>query len=251
MKRFLSIAAIACWSSACSASPRDGTDIVATYDYGPSWMAGSEMIVEAGPGGAARIEQRKKGSTSPGESYTLVTLEGRNLAVSRRGEGWRVADAVDLGLALRRGQAPQPTPSPLVRAAFAEAGTERVARWTGTRYVLPEKPWTYDAPSEIVVMKSGELAPVGRALRANYLHSLRGWPVEPPAHMKQMADLFAAGMPLRIGDATLKSIEKRPADPSRFRPPAPVLSREALFREIGPSPEMRPPVAKRENEDSD
>jgi hypothetical protein len=189
----------------------------------------SELIVEVSPDGLGRIEQRRAGAAAPAESYTLVTADGRNLAVSRRRGAWLVADAVDYGMHLRRNMPRENPPAALVKSLFQPAGTERVGNWAGVRYRLPEKPWAYEAPSEMVVMKSGDYGPLGRVLGANYTYSLRLWPIEPPKHMRQMADLLATGLPLRIGDATLKTLTLRRADPSRFQPPSRPLTRDALF----------------------
>jgi hypothetical protein len=185
--------------------------------------------VEVAPSGAGRLEQRTRGVLNPADTYTLVTPEGRNIQVSRYKGAWLVADAVDHAMHLRRNMPPERITRVYAKGAFQPTGPERVGRWAGTLYRLALGRWEFEELSEFVLMKSSEYAPVGRVLGANYADALRAWPIDPPMYKRQMSELFATGLPLRIGDATLKTLTTRKTEPSRFRAPARPLSRQELF----------------------
>ena len=230
-------------SCGCESAVRPSTtDIVATFAYGASWgPPGADVVVEVAPNGVGRIGMRPYGSKALTESYGLVTAQGQNLDVRRRNGVWLVADAIDYSNYLRRGGSPR-TPPSLSNGSFRAMGTERVGKWTGTHYVLSEKPHAYEGPSDIVVMTNTKFARLGRVLGANYLYSMRGLPFEPPKHIRQMADLFALGVPLRVGDMTIKELETRKSDASRFRPPSQLLSKDELYRVLDADRPKGPPI---------
>jgi hypothetical protein len=213
----LPAALLLCLAAGCGSEP---ADVVATYRTHVG-----QRIVEAGANGWGRVEERGRGDSELG-GYTLTTPEGRNLVVTRRKEGWVVADAVDHMMWAQRDYPPPASPEPEGR--FVESGPHQVGAWTGTGYRMSAGycgSWT-----RFAVLREPGLETFGRMLRRSLLHGARER--RAPACELQAIELMGQGVVLWVDDPemTLEKIERRSIDPGRFRPPSRTLSRDELFR---------------------
>ncbi len=208
---------LAC-AAGCGAEP---AGVVATYR-----THAGQRVMEAGADGWGRIEDRGLAAAGEVGSYTLTTPEGRNLLVTRRKEGWVVADAVDQLIWEQRHRRPLTTDGP--RGRFVESGPHKVGAWTGTGYRMTEGycgAWT-----RFAVLREPGLESFGKMLRRNLLYGARERRA-PPCEL-QAIGLMAQGVVLWVDDprVTLEKLERRPIDPARFRPLSRILGRAELFR---------------------
>lgn len=213
--------------------------IVATYQMG---SPGLTMTVEVGDDGTARIENHSEGDRIAGESYVLVTTDGRNLRVWREDGQWVAADlrAVEAAYAAR-GQ-PRGEGGNWFNSSFSEDGPERVGEWLGTRYVFTYGRRDSDYPADFVLLRSDALAPLGRAMWASTVNSLAS-PAVLNEHGRRFGALLSSGAPLRVGtQLRLISLEVRPVDPARLAVPARWIVSEEIFD--GVEVPVRPPVAR-------
>lgn len=206
------------FAAGCGAEPEG---VVATYR---TWAG--QRTIEAGADGWGRFEDRGRGQTSEIDRYTLTTPEGRNLVVTRRKDGWIVADAVDQLAWDHRNWPPPAASEP--KGRFVESGPHKVGAWTGRSYRMSEGycgSWT-----RFAVLHERGLEAFGRMFRRSMLHGAAERRA-PPCEL-QAIELMAQGVVLWVDDpeVTLEKLERRTIDPARFRLPSKILSRDELFR---------------------
>ena len=210
---------------ACGAAP---ADVSVTYRT----SRGSRVTIEASSNGWGRVEE--VGTSTQPVSYGLVTPDGRNLTVFRHGSRWVVADAADYSGWPARPNEPASSSSPQ-KHQFVAAGEEQIGSWRGQAYQI--RP-TCGSRSSFVVMRGGGYEALENVLRKNLTYGATKAPGMPKCEF-QAIKYMTDGLLLRADEMVLESVRRGKIDASRFKPPAPLLSRKALFDLLGRNQPLR------------
>ena len=209
-------------------------DLTATYR-----APAMSMRIEIAANGDIRGEMSVPG-------MYLIRHAGRSYLVMQRPEGPLVEDVEDVAAVM---QEEMKTLDPHfcdhvadgATGTLAPRGKATVAGYEGEAYGFADRP---NAPAEIVISRSPELAPLAAAMATQFRMStaMMGGCAPRIAPLRQMQALLDNGAPLQIGPMRLEKVETGPVDPAPFVLPAAPATREQVRSSMkkGPTVTLEP-----------
>jgi hypothetical protein len=160
------------------------------------------------------------------DRHRLILRGGEAFVVERRLTGPVVYRLADLDAILRERRALKTPAAAAAAPGLASIGMRRVGDREGEAYAFPSSTADDAERSAIVISRDPALAPLGPAMAhllaaEQSLAEREGMGGFEGGGDDPMTKLVATGAPLRIGDLTLKSVERADPPAERFALPAP------------------------------